>query len=141
MAGFEDRPLRSDCPIAASLDLIGDRWTLLVLRDVLVAERSRFNEFATDEGIATSTLTDRLDRLVDADLLARVPDENDGRRVRYLPRSAALDLIPALVDLMAWGSTHAGGERPPFLTDTGAASRAAAVELLTDQARRRVVDH
>ena len=55
--------LRSACPIAASLDILGDRWTLVVLRDMLLGGRSRFSEFAVDESIATNVLSDRLHRL------------------------------------------------------------------------------
>ena len=55
--------LRSDCPIAASLDVLGDRWTLVVLRDILLGHRRSFSEIGSDEGIATNILADRLDRL------------------------------------------------------------------------------
>ena len=63
--------LRSGCPIAASLDILGDRWTLVVLRDMLLGGSTRFSEFAADESIATNILTDRLHRLVDSGLVEK----------------------------------------------------------------------
>ena len=101
---------RSDCPIAATLDLIGDRWTLVVLRDILLVHRYGFSEIAAKEGIATNIKVDRLDRLVEAGLLERRIDEAYRRRRTYLPTERAIELIPILVDLLVWG--HANTDAP-----------------------------
>ena len=98
--------LRSECPIAASLDILGDRWTLVVLRDMLLGGRSRFSEFAADESIATNILTDRLHRLVDSGLIEKSSDPADGRRVIYRPLAPAIELVPVLAELAAWGVRH-----------------------------------
>lgn len=95
--------LRSGCPIAASLDILGDRWTLLVLRDMLLDGRSRFSELAANESIATNILSDRLSRLVHLGLIEKVDDPEDGRRAIYLPLQPAIDLMPVLAELVAWG--------------------------------------
>lgn len=95
--------LRSGCPIAASLDILGDRWTLLVLRDMLLDGRSRFSELAANESIATNILSDRLGRLVRLGLIEKVADPEDGRRAIYLPLQPAIDLMPVLAELVAWG--------------------------------------
>ncbi len=98
--------LRSACPIAASLDILGDRWTLVVLRDMLLGGRSRFSEFAVDESIATNVLSDRLHRLVECGLVEKSSDPADGRRVIYRPLAPAIALVPVLAELIAWGVRH-----------------------------------
>ena len=131
---------RSSCPVAASLDILGDRWTLVLLRDVLIGHRSQFAEFAADEGIATNVLADRLQRLTDAGLLAKDPDPDDGRRWVYRPRQPAIDLIPVLVDLMVWGSQHTRGEAPPDILEGIARDRQQLLEQLAAQASERLAD-
>lgn len=131
--------LRSSCPVAASLDVLGDRWTLVVLRDLLIAGTTHFADFAVDESIATNTLADRLQRLRDAGIIARVRDPDDGRRWIYVPRQPAIELIPVLVDLMIWGITNTPVDVPP--EQAGAAEhRDALIAQITEQASARVVD-
>lgn len=126
---------RSDCPIAATLDLIGDRWTLVVLRDVLLAHRYRFSQIAAQEGIATNILMDRLDRLVAAGLLERRVDETDRRRRTYLPTEAAIGLIPVLVDLLVWGNAHTGATSKADAAEAARADRDAVIRDLESAAR------
>jgi DNA-binding HxlR family transcriptional regulator len=124
--------------VAASLDVLGDRWTLVVLRDLLIDGRTHFADFASDESIATNTLADRLQRLRDAGIIARVQDPDDGRRWIYVPRRPAIDLIPVLVDLIIWGSAHTAVDVPPELV--GAAEhRDALITQFTDRAAARLV--
>lgn len=94
---------RSPCPVACSLDLLGDRWTLLVVRDLLLG-RNRFRDFiASPEGIPTNVLTDRLERLLRAGVIEQYPAEDGTRRHAYrlTPRGQALR--PVLVALRDWG--------------------------------------
>jgi DNA-binding HxlR family transcriptional regulator len=115
MIGVEEhvpRNLRSDCPIAASLDILGDRWTLLVLRDMLLGGKSHFSEFAEDESIATNVLTDRLTTLVSQGIIERVPDPDDGRKYLYRPLAPAVDLLPVIAELAAWGVKYSSVEAP-----------------------------
>lgn len=87
------------------MDLLGDKWTLLVIRDLLDGKR-RFSEFErSPEGVPTNILTDRLKRLVDAGLATRVVAER-ANRFRYEPTQAAVDLRPALLELARWGNEH-----------------------------------
>ncbi|WP_017301551.1 winged helix-turn-helix transcriptional regulator [Nodosilinea nodulosa] len=99
MPSGKDTP-RSNCPIACALDLLGDRWTLVVLRDVLLGQRRAFSEIAADEGIATNTLTDRLERLIEAGVLKQRRDPRDGRSRKYVPTDSGLELVPVLIDLL-----------------------------------------
>lgn len=112
MSGSSIPVPRSSCPVAASLDILGDRWTLVILRDLLVGGIVHFADFAVDEGIATNTLTERLKRLRKAGLVERVRDPDDGRRWIYVPKSPAIELIPVLIDLMVWGSKHTAVDVP-----------------------------
>ena len=97
------RDLRSDCPIAAGLDIFGDRWTLLILRDMLLGGKSHYGEFATDESVASNILADRLAALVHLGIIERVPDPEDGRKFIYRPLEPAIELLPAIAEIAAWG--------------------------------------
>lgn len=95
---------RSSCPISFALGIFGDRWSLLVLRDLILRDKRRFSELlAAPEGIATNVLTDRLRRLVDTGLVTRDPDPDDLRQWTYRPTEQAIDLVPMLLELIAWG--------------------------------------
>lgn len=105
---------RSACPIALTLDLVGDRWTLLVARDLLEGKR-HFEEFKNSgEGIATNVLSDRLRRLTSAGFVARRPDPGDGRRAIYVLTERGESLRPLIAAIAAWGAAHIDGADPPF---------------------------
>jgi len=96
---------RSNCPISVSLDLLGDRWSLLVLRDMVFRGHCYFHEFAKSrEGIATNTLAERLVRLEKAGVIKQERDPDDRRRKRYTLTEEGLSVIPLLVDLIVWGA-------------------------------------
>jgi len=108
--------LRSPCPIAGALDLIGDRWTLLVIRDLLLYDKRRFAEFlSSPEGIATNILADRLERLGRCGLVERRPNADRPARVEYHPTARGWDLAPVLRELIRWGQRHVPGtaRKPP----------------------------
>lgn len=98
---------RSSCPISFALDLFGDRWTLLVLRDVLLVGKRSFRDMlASDEGIATNILTNRLKRLEACGLIERKRDHADARRRLYLPTQFAVSLVPVFLELIVWGAEN-----------------------------------
>jgi DNA-binding HxlR family transcriptional regulator len=102
--------LRSNCPIAAALDVLGDRWTLLVLRDVLLLGKSRFQEFQeSPEGISSNTLTERLERLERHGLLVREAYQERPIRHRYVATPRGRDLLPLLREAALWGMRHVPG--------------------------------
>jgi DNA-binding HxlR family transcriptional regulator len=100
---------RSPCPIGCSLDLLGDRWTLLIIRD-LFRGKSRFGEFAdSPEGIPTNILADRLARLEQAELIQSAPYQQNPPRHAYTLTRKGRDLEPVLSALVKWGKRHVPG--------------------------------
>ncbi len=98
---------RSHCPISYSLDIVGDRWTLLVLRDLIILRKRHFREFlASDERIASNILTARLKMLEARGLLSRRPDPDSARQVIYAPTEKGLALLPAMLELARWAATY-----------------------------------
>jgi DNA-binding HxlR family transcriptional regulator len=100
---------RSCCPVACTLDLIGDKWTLLVVRDLLLG-RSHFREFsASPERIATNILTDRLTRLVEAELVEKFPSPEQPGRDAYRLTKKGKTLGPLVHAIKNWGLEHLEG--------------------------------
>lgn len=102
---------RSDCPIAGALDLLGDRWTLLLIRD-LFAGKERYGEFqASPEGVPTNILADRLARLEQAGVVTSAPYQQNPPRYAYRLTSKGEGLRPVLAALAGWGQRHVAGAR------------------------------
>lgn len=102
--------LRSDCPINASLDLFGDRWSLLIVRDILLEGKHKFGEIAAmPEGIPTNILSSRLKRLMSADLLVKLAYQQHPPRYEYHLTAKGRDLEPILRELIHWGLRHIPG--------------------------------
>ena len=96
---------RSDCPISFALDLFGDRWTLLVIRDLAFKGKNSFSDFlASDEGIARNVLADRLASLETAGFIEKQPHPDDLRRSIYTLTDRGLGLIPVLVEMILWSA-------------------------------------
>jgi|SRR6185437_3754377 DNA-binding HxlR family transcriptional regulator len=122
---------RSDCPISSALDLLGDKWSLLVMRDVLLRGKSHYREFlASGEGIATNILADRLTRLEAAGLLERTGEDPRSGKQAYHATEKGKDLIPLLLEVMLWSAAHDPEVAVPEMliseltTDRAAAARA-----------------
>jgi DNA-binding HxlR family transcriptional regulator len=93
------------CPISYALEIFGDRWTLLVLRDLLLTPKRRYGELlASPEGIATNILADRLKRLEGRGLVNKARDPVDSRQFIYAPTERAISLIPMLLELIVWSA-------------------------------------
>jgi DNA-binding HxlR family transcriptional regulator len=110
------RALRSPCPLGGALDLVGDRWTLLVIRDLLFYRKHRFAEFlASPERISTNILTERLERLERCGLVERRRYHDRPVREEYALTARGLELRPVLRELISWGKRHVPGvaQRPP----------------------------
>ncbi|MGA5567555.1 winged helix-turn-helix transcriptional regulator [Streptomyces pseudogriseolus] len=100
-----------DCPVARTLDLVGDRWSLLVIRDAMDGARS-FTDFQRRTGIARNILTDRLRKLTAHGVLTQRTAPS-GRRLQYVLTDAGRDLFPVLLTLRQWGERHAFGPGEP----------------------------
>lgn len=101
------QPRRSPCPVVFALDLLGDRWTLLVIRDLLLKNRKYYQEFLdAGEGISTNILADRLQRLVEGGLVTKSPDPEHGKRFVYRLTARGKDLTPLMLELIGWSHRH-----------------------------------
>jgi len=104
---------RSRCPVACTLDVLGDKWTLLVVRDIMRG-KSRYAEFAeSPEGIPTNILADRLKRLAAKGLVKARRYSLHPPRVEYALTAKGEDLRPVMRSMAEWGVRHAGGRMPP----------------------------
>jgi DNA-binding HxlR family transcriptional regulator len=107
MKGKEAHQHRSGCPVSISLEIFGDRWSLLIIRDLMVRGYRTFKEFQNSgEGIATNILADRLERLERSGILSAEVDQEDARRVNYRLTEKGVDLAPVMLELLIWGARH-----------------------------------
>lgn len=100
------------CSLARTLEIVGEWWTLLVLRDICFG-RNRFDEIHDHLGIARNILKARLDTLAEHDMISRRRYQEHPPRHEYLPTAKAIDLVPALMALAAWGDRWTAGETGP----------------------------
>jgi DNA-binding HxlR family transcriptional regulator len=100
------------CSVARTLEVVGERWTLLIVRDAFLGLR-RFDEFQRSLGVSRNVLSDRLDRLVDSGVLERVPYHERPPRYEYRLTDRGRDLYPVIFGLMRWGDRHAAPDGPP----------------------------
>jgi DNA-binding HxlR family transcriptional regulator len=105
-----------NCSIARTLELIGERWTVLILRDVFLGIR-RFEDFQADLGIARNVLSSRLVRLVDAGILEKRPYQQRPLRYEYRLTEKGIDLWPVMISLVKWGDKHATDDGPPRIIE------------------------
>jgi len=109
---------RSGCPIGIALDLFGDPWTLLIVRDLMFKGRNTYNQFlASEEGVTTTLLADRLARLVSDGLVDAHPDPVDGRKIRYELTEKGIALAPLMVEMVLWSADHERTDAPPETVD------------------------
>ena len=107
MAKEAGQERKSDCPLNVSLEIFRDRWTLLIVRDLMLKGRTRFVELlAGGEGIASNILTDRLSRLEAHGLVKKLRDPIDARRWCYRLTERGIDLAPVLFEMIVWAASH-----------------------------------
>jgi DNA-binding HxlR family transcriptional regulator len=98
---------RSGCPLNASVEMLGDRWSLLILRDMMLRRYQTFNEFLhSGEKIATNILADRLRRLESYGIISSQQDPADGRKMIYALTAKGMDLRPVLTEMVLWAARH-----------------------------------
>jgi len=129
---------RSDCPVSLSLEVLGDRWSLLIVRDLMVRGFRTFREFErSGEGIATNILADRLRKLEAGGIITAELDSQDRRRVSYRLTEKGIDLAPVLLELLIWGTRHERRATPSGLSELMAKNR----EQILAEVRRRWQAH
>ncbi len=132
--GLAKAKRRSGCPVSVSLEILGDRWTLLIIRDLMVRGCRTFGEFLEGgEGIATNILSDRLRKLERAGIVSAEAEESDGRKSNYRLTQKGIDLAPVLFDLLIWGARHERTGASPAVATQMEAQR----EQILGEAKRR----
>ena len=137
------RDRRSSCPISIGLELFGDAWSLLIVRDLMFRGVDSFGGFLqAEERIATNILTDRLARLEAAGIVDRRPDPDDARRSRWRLTRKGIELAPLLVDLVLWSARHEETGAPASVVAAMGADPAAFARGIMDawERDRAVVD-
>lgn len=113
-------PFRSGCPINLGLEVFGDKWTLLIIRDVMFGGKRHFREFlASDEGISSNILADRLAMLVGTGILTRAEDPSHRLKAIYSLTQKGIDLLPIIAQISRWSRTYMPVD--PVLAATGEA--------------------
>src|SRR6184192_2866985 len=98
---------RSGCPLNASVEILGDRWSLLIIRDMMLRGFRTYKEFLECyEGIATNILADRLRKLIAHGIITTEPDPSDGRKRIYSLTAKGIDLAPVLTEMVLWAAAH-----------------------------------
>ncbi len=98
---------RSGCPLNASVEMLGDRWSLLIIRDMMLRGFRSYKEFLESyEGIATNILADRLRKLEAYGIIATRRDPSDGRKVIYALTEKGIDLAPVMSEMVLWAAAH-----------------------------------
>lgn len=119
----------SGCPLSIALEIFGDRWSLLILRDLLLKRFQTFKQFLeSGEGIATNVLADRLQRLQEAGIITSSRSAEDARVVTYRPTRKGLDLLPVLVEIVLWSARYEETAAPPKLIRMMQADRACFIQ-------------
>jgi DNA-binding HxlR family transcriptional regulator len=125
---------RSGCPVSLSLERFGDRWSLLIVRDLMVRGYKTFKDFQNSgEGIATNILTDRLRKLELAGMITTEDERADGRRVNYRLTEKGIDLAPVMLELLIWAAHHEETAAPCTVIERMAKNRA---QVLAEVRRR-----
>jgi DNA-binding HxlR family transcriptional regulator len=107
---------RSECPLNASVEMLGDRWSLLIIRDMMLRGFRTYQEFMECyEGIATNILADRLRKLMAYGIIVAKPDPADGRKLIYLLTKKGIDLAPVLTEMVLWAAAHEDTGNQPLV--------------------------
>ena len=105
---------RSACPINISLERFGDKWSLLILRDLMFKDRHEYKDFLqAEEKIATNVLSDRLKQLESHGIIEKRPHAEDARKVNYQLSEKGMDLAPALIEMIIWAAKYENTAAPP----------------------------
>jgi DNA-binding HxlR family transcriptional regulator len=109
---------RSGCPLNASVEMLGDRWSLLIIRDMMLRGFRSYKEFLESyEGIATNILADRLRKLEAYGIISTGRDPSDGRKVIYALTEKGIDLAPVMAEMVLWAAAHEDTGNEPLVKE------------------------
>lgn len=132
--GISKAKHRSGCPVSKSLEIVGDRWSLLIIRDMMIRGVRNFRDFQqSGEGIASNILADRLRKLTKAGMISSEAGETDGRKVNYRLTRKGIDLAPVLLELLFWGAQYDDKGSPSAVMQALAKHR----DVILSEVRRR----
>lgn len=134
VAGVAKKASPGRCPVSATLERVGDRWSLLIVRDMMIRGFRNFREFQNSgEGIATNILASRLKKLEKDGIIEPKEDASDGRKVNYRLTQKGIELAPVVLEMLIWAARH---ERT-YLSCAAAEKFAAHRKELLEEVRRR----
>ncbi|MBT1705772.1 winged helix-turn-helix transcriptional regulator [Chryseosolibacter indicus] len=129
---------RSSCPISTSLDVLGDKWTLLILRDMVFAGKSTYGQFLQSaEKMATNILADRLAVLESQGILTKAVADDKKSKFTYRLTEKGIDIVPIIVSLILWGAKHYLTDINPALLEELQTGKDAAIEKYQRLAREK----
>jgi DNA-binding HxlR family transcriptional regulator len=109
---------RSGCPLNASVEILGDRWSLLIIRDMMLRGFRSYKEFLESyEGIATNILANRLQKLIAHGIITTEQDPSDGRKLIYSLTAKGIDLAPVLTEMVLWAAAHEDTENQALVRE------------------------
>jgi DNA-binding HxlR family transcriptional regulator len=130
---------RSECPLNASVEMLGDRWSLLIIRDMMLRGFRSYKEFLECyEGIATNILADRLRKLIANGIITTEPDPVDGRKLTYLLTRKGIDLAPVLTEMVLWAAAHEKTGNQPLVRQMRADKQKVIAKARQRWAQRRL---
>ncbi|MCE7064053.1 helix-turn-helix domain-containing protein [Dyadobacter sp. CY326] len=133
---------RSTCPINYSVEILGDKWMLLLLRDIMFNGKNSFLEFrASDEKISSAALTEKLNLLVDEGILSKVISPKNASKFLYLITDKGIELVPVMVEILTWGSKYNPDGGPKTWLDRIKQNKKKAIAELQDELRSQLHSH
>jgi len=136
-----DNCTRSSCPLACGLDLLGDKWSMLIIRDLLLTNRQEYGHFLNSgEGISTNILSNRLEKLQAGGLMIKTAHPEHGKKFIYSLTEKGRSLAPVLIEIALWADQHVEGAKlPEVLVDLFKDKEATAAKLLSGDIQFDVV--
>jgi DNA-binding HxlR family transcriptional regulator len=133
---METSERRSTCPINYSVEIFGDKWMLLLLRDLMFNGKHSFLEFrASEEKISSAVLTEKLNMLLNEGIVSKVTSPKNASKFLYLLTDKGIELVPAMVEFLDWGSRYNPDGGPKVLLDRIKQNRKKAVREIQDNLR------
>lgn len=133
---------RSTCPINYSVEIFGDKWMLLLLRDIMFNGKNSFLEFrASDEKISSAVLTEKLNLLLDEGIVSKVTSPKNASKFLYLITDKGIELVPVMVEILTWGSRYNPDGGPKTWLERIKQNKKKAIAELQDELRSQLRSH